>query len=1043
MDDTSIKYELPDDFDNEMKSKDRPYVFSSNAHKSDVFNPPLLVIGLGGSGYEALSRAKEKMFSCFVTNSKGELDGVEFLEIDTDDRDKKTCLGNSKPGSLTESEFLIFQSADIGAILRSRKDNPDVLPKEIVKWLDPHIPVAQIVHGAAGIRQAGRLLLHLNAIEIIDVIKDKLDKIRQSVVLSKSPVNVVIFTGIGGGTGSGTFVDISYIVRECIKQFSGQAFITGIILMPDILAGDPNVDKNTQENIKRNGFAALKELDYLMNLSETQDTFSQSFPGGFLVEETSDSIFDRCVLVSSMIEGRLLLPHAKEHAYNTAAEMLIDMVSNSSFVSKGSNEVSLREYALANFKDRKPVNYLYTAVGGQAVYFDFDMVFDLFIKNVLEYEINKVYSRQEIEKRVDKTMEDKGIQDSIDELSRARLRIVTANRNLYELVDTRHSIKTGKRETKQVSKSDIRNHPNRKYEITENKDVRDAYDTELQEFDRKGTYLCEKLRRVYAATGIRDDAYIAEMKNRVLEALNNTIDKTVSWSEESELQKLSKEIEAYRKDCEKQQENKSGGLLQRLSSPNIRVGKPKDIREPAIALQEINELAAQRIRDEAYNKTIGDLTSEIGLIFVPKHEEDSETASPQMLSFYNMARDKWKDILNAKYDINNTKNNDLKESVETTWEMNDGIVGEATIVQGDRVNYDFRGVTVKAYISAVEKLIQENLQLVDPAAIEYKKKMTDNSLTELYQGETGVSWEISTARIFDSYLMELIKKKQRDDVIINLDQLIMILFGVKKPELEKVWEDVVRTILNHFGVLYSKKAMKDGEVFEKTNQSEFMIPRGCKGLASAYKSITGKKAEESEIRHRISYMNYTQCQTIDDYIYIDVLEDVYNRSNSKCGLHLYERKSEDGKSENGARWAKLPSPVYRNRQADYRKKGRYDDARTALKYRYVFDCAVHNHIIMYDRDIRKMYIDTRTIKENLDSYISPEEERVYICNLENNESKRFYYNYCSNWFIKMFRYRDFVAKALDINVADISDETLDAWFTNTQWQDGILNSLFN
>ena len=125
------------------------------------------------------------------------------------------------------------------------------------------------------------------------------------------------------------------------------------------------------------------------------------------------------------------------------------------------------------------------------------------------------------------------------------------------------------------------------------------------------------------------------------------------------------------------------------------------------------------------------------------------------------------------------------------------------------------------------------------------------------------------------------------------------------------------------------------------------------------------------------------------------------------------------------------------------KKGRYDDARTALKYRYVFDCAVHNHIIMYDRDIRKMYIDTRTIKENLDSYISPEEERVYICNLENNESKRFYYNYCSNWFIKMFRYRDFVAKALDINVADISDETLDAWFTNTQWQDGILNSLFN
>ena len=247
-----LKYELPSSVEKRLKDKNTPYVFSRNAQKSDIYNKPLLIIGLGGSGYDALSRAKEKMVSCFKTNSRGELEGVEFLEIDTDDRDMKKCLSNPKTGSLTENEFLIFQNADIGAILRSRDTNSDVLPEEIDEWLDPHIPVAQIVHGAAGIRQAGRLLLHLNAVEIIDVVKAKLDKIRQSVVLSKSPVNVVIFTGIGGGTGSGTFVDVSYIVRECIKQFSGQAFITGIMLMPDILSGDPNVDKITKENIKRN-----------------------------------------------------------------------------------------------------------------------------------------------------------------------------------------------------------------------------------------------------------------------------------------------------------------------------------------------------------------------------------------------------------------------------------------------------------------------------------------------------------------------------------------------------------------------------------------------------------------------------------------------------------------------------------------------------------------------------------------------------------------------------------------------------------------------
>ena len=523
MDNTSIRYELPGSVEKRLEDENTPYVFFHNAQKSEVYNKPLLVIGLGGSGFDALSRAKEKMVNCFKTNSKGELEGVEFLEIDTDDRDKNKCLSDPKPGSLTENEFKIFQNADIGAILRNRNTNSDILPEEIDEWLDPNIPIAQIVHGAAGIRQAGRLLLHLNAVEIIDVINAKLDKIRQSVVLSKNPVNVVIFTGIGGGTGSGTFVDISYIVRECIKGFSGQAFITGIILMPDILSGDPNVDKITKENIKRNGFAALKELDHLMNLSETQDFFMQRFPGGFLVDETNEAIFDRCVLVSSMVEGRLLLPRAKEHAYNIAAEMLIDMVSNSSIVSKGSNDVSRRDFALTNMKNRKPANYVYTAVGGQAVYFDFDMVFNLFVKNALEYNLKMEFTHEQIKRRVDDTWKKEEIDESIKALTYARENFSTANRGLYELVYESFDKKTGKREIKPVTLQYIRENCNQRYEPTENSVVKDAYLIELEEFDRKARNLYERLQLIYDEIDVRDDQYIAEMKNRIQEALNYTV----------------------------------------------------------------------------------------------------------------------------------------------------------------------------------------------------------------------------------------------------------------------------------------------------------------------------------------------------------------------------------------------------------------------------------------------------------------------------------------------------------------------------------------
>lgn len=1013
-----LKYELPSSVEKRLKDKNTPYVFSRNAQKSDIYNKPLLIIGLGGSGYDALSRAKEKMVSCFKTNSRGELEGVEFLEIDTDDRDMKKCLSNPKTGSLTENEFLIFQNADIGAILRSRDTNSDVLPEEIDEWLDPHIPVAQIVHGAAGIRQAGRLLLHLNAVEIIDVVKAKLDKIRQSVVLSKSPVNVVIFTGIGGGTGSGTFVDVSYIVRECIKQFSGQAFITGIMLMPDILSGDPNVDKITKENIKRNGFAALKELDHLMNLSETQDYFTQRFPGGFCVNETNEAIFDRCVLVSSMIEGRLLLPHAKEHAYNIAAEMLIDMVSNSSIVSKGSNDVSLRNTALTNNKNRKPVNYVYTAVGGQAVYIDFDMVFNLFTKKVLGYDVNMAFTPAQIDDQVEKTWIDEKIEESINELVSTRNSITIDGRNLYELfyeeIDS-----TGKKVKHPVNKKYIRTHyKNKKYEPTENESMRKAFEVELNELNRKAEKLLEKLNRIYAAIEPRYDAYIDALKNRLQKALIATMETPIADSGAARLQAYMDELEALRAYSEKMSTPKKGifGGKKKKPKKSRLINREPFVEEPSIELPKISSEEALTIKTNIYNAMIAELNKDIGQMFVAKHKDDSKPVSSDLLAFYSMARSKWIDILKAKYDINYSTpemkagSAFVQESIETVWGNTDSLFGEESIVPGSK----FRDVAVIAYIETIEKLLSsESISLIDEAAREYKKKMTDNTLTELYQGETGISPDITTGQIFE---------KSFEKVTITLDDILMTLFNLKKPELENIWRDVVRAILDHSGVLYSKKAMKDGEVFERPSYNEFMIPRGNKMLASVCRELTGQVPEESDISHRISCMKYTQCQKIDDYIYIDELESVYNHSNSKSGLHLYENK--------GTRWANLPSPVYRTERADYKAMKDYEDAKAAERYRYIFACAYlgDEKLIAYDASAKKLYIDESILKAKLSDEKSLVDRKVYICTLEYNESRDAsrYVEYCASWFIKMVRYRDLVAKALNISVTDITDEHIES-----------------
>ena len=250
----------------------------------------------------------------------------------------------------------------------------------------------------------------------------------------------------------------------------------------------------------------------------------------------------------------------------------------------------------------------------------------------------------------------------------------------------------------------------------------------------------------------------------------------------------------------------------------------------------------------------------------------------------------------------------------------------------------------------------------------------------------------------------------------------------------------MRAILENSSVLYSRKAMKDGEVFERPSYNEFMIPRDDHGnnkiLASVYKEISGQEAEESNIMHRISCMKYTQCQKIDDYIYIDELENVYNRSNSKCGLHLYENTD--------THWAHLPSPVYRDKHADYYTMNRYDDAKLAEKYRYVFYKAFdekhpnkedpEHGIITYDTNTKKMCISITKLKEKYKENhgdanllnLFPKDENIFICNMENNESENgcSYVEYCADWFVKMFKYRDLVAKALNLSLDNITDNDM-------------------
>lgn len=280
--------------------------------KAKIVDVPTLIVGIGGTGVTAAKTVKEKIEQHYSSKSAKKL---EFLFIDTD---------AASTAGLQDSDTLIIQSADTAVLLKEYRDksrcpNP-VLSPEITEWLDPCLSPFRVMNGAAGIRQAGRLILFLNINRVIRILQQKLDKISVGYDLQQTRVKVHIFFGVGGGTGSGMFVDISYIIRELCKNCE----IQGFVYMPDVSCLKKGLHDVHKRNIKRNGFAALKEIEQLMTLTPGEE-FKQSYSGGTINVNSTYPIFDFCVLVGSKQDGRRKLFSEKEVHDRVAEYLLLEL----------------------------------------------------------------------------------------------------------------------------------------------------------------------------------------------------------------------------------------------------------------------------------------------------------------------------------------------------------------------------------------------------------------------------------------------------------------------------------------------------------------------------------------------------------------------------------------------------------------------------------------------------------------------------------------------------------------------------------------------
>ena len=310
-------------------------IVSSMQQAEQARNTATLLIGLGGTGIDCLRTIKTQVRSRLRPDDPeavvAKYEHIRFLGVDTAEKSKGNQdedLDGLKAGSvmaLDDTECFSIANAQV----KKAFTNPKSLSmRDDLSWLcweDIKAPDLSTA-GAGGIRQVGRYMM-------MDKSKSFMNRVEQEINAAKaglnSPtVNVHIFSGLSGGTGSGCFLDVCYMVRHIANKVGGVT-IFGYFFLPDVnLSRIPFSDNKTRAFIPKNGYAAMQELDYCMQLQYNGGSFTQMYQDHTEIV-WRDPPVDMCHLVCATNAKGDIIENAYDYSMNVTAEYIMDFLTHS------------------------------------------------------------------------------------------------------------------------------------------------------------------------------------------------------------------------------------------------------------------------------------------------------------------------------------------------------------------------------------------------------------------------------------------------------------------------------------------------------------------------------------------------------------------------------------------------------------------------------------------------------------------------------------------------------------------------------------------
>ena len=251
-----------------------------------------IAIGLGGAGVSCLRALKRQVYAHRNPDDPeaAACSRFRFLAVDADHAGMKPESGIS---DLKVDEFFDISGGNVRKLLQQTCCPEYARLMERIPPFHVYIP--------CGIRRLGHLLLICRSGAFMERLCQLIREVRAGLP-EDSEVRIHIFSGLGGGTGSGILLDVCYLMQKALQEMGAEehAKTSGYLFLPDASlrifgsAGNPALC----EHILANSYAVLKELDYCKNFPVNGGSWEQAYIG-FQVGPVRKPPMELCYLISA------------------------------------------------------------------------------------------------------------------------------------------------------------------------------------------------------------------------------------------------------------------------------------------------------------------------------------------------------------------------------------------------------------------------------------------------------------------------------------------------------------------------------------------------------------------------------------------------------------------------------------------------------------------------------------------------------------------------------------------------------------------------